>query len=180
MVQWASKTKSTSAFASRFWEHDIPHPFERKWIKQSIVHPQARLNQIQDEKHQWLNPSISDGAQCLMRSCPANWCRLHDLLGNATLKIQGHIKHRISKNYKPFCHTCHMSHTISQVSWYKHIQTCKICDMYLHMAHRHASDSTWKLSFTLACGIAQASMETMIVELLCTGKKLRPWQQESC
>ena len=30
-----------------------------------------------------------------------------------------------------------MSHTISQVPLYKHIQTCKICDMYLCMAHWH-------------------------------------------
>ena len=41
-----------------------------------------------------------------------------------------------------------MWHTISQVPLNIHIQTCKICNMYLYMAYRHASDSTWKLLFT--------------------------------
>ena len=82
-----------------------------------------------------------------------------------------------------------MSHTISQVPLYKHIQTCKICDMYLCMAHWHVQtrhgnyrshacglrDSTSKHG-NHDCGIAMYWQEAPSVEtgvLLASGKGLR-------
>ena len=75
-----------------------------------------------------------------------------------------------------------MWHTISQVPLYIHIQTCKICNMYLYMAHRHASDSTWKLLFTCLwpSGSHKQAWKPWLWNSPCTGKKLRPWKQESC